>query len=190
VVLGDTDLPHAGNSIGQASAGATSSAVHLAAQGLVRRLAAMAVAHPRSPLHGADTEPITARDGSLVHPDGRSDSFGEILNRAALLNLDIMSEWDPASGVAIVGGTERHIPLRLNSAFSHGAWFVIVAVDPDFGLVRVRRLAEAFAAGRILNEKAAISQIRGGAIMGIGQALLEGTVTDPCDGEDSESGPQ
>jgi xanthine dehydrogenase YagR molybdenum-binding subunit len=178
VVLGDTDLPHAGNSIGQASAAAVSSAVHLAAHGLVRRLTGIAIADPRSPLHGAEAEPITARDGRLVHPDGRSDSFGDILNRAALPNLDIMSEWDPSSGVAIVGGTEQHIPLRLNSAFSHGAWFVVIAVDPDFGLVRVRRMAGAFAAGRILNEKAAVSQMRGGAIMGIGQALLEGTVTD------------
>ena len=34
-------------------------------------------------------------------------------------------------------------------------WFAVVAVHPDFGLVRVRRLAGAFAAGRILNEKTA-----------------------------------
>jgi CO/xanthine dehydrogenase Mo-binding subunit len=64
------------------------------------------------------------------------------------------------------------------SSFSYGAWFAIVGVQPEFGLVGVRRLAGALAAGRILNEKTAASQMRGGAVMGIGQALLEATTTD------------
>jgi len=73
---------------------------------------------------------------------------------------------------------ERRLAVNWFCSFAYGAWFAVVAVDPDFGLVRVRRLAGAFAAGRILNEKTAASQMRGGAIMGIGQALLEGTTTD------------
>ena len=36
------------------------------------------------------------------------------------------------------------------------------------------------AAGRILNPKTAENQMRGGEIMGIGQALLEGSATDPA----------
>lgn len=36
------------------------------------------------------------------------------------------------------------------------------------------------AAGRILNPKTAENQMRGGGIMGIGQALLEGSATDPA----------
>jgi xanthine dehydrogenase YagR molybdenum-binding subunit len=59
---------------------------------------------------------------------------------------------------------------------SFGAWF---AVDPDLGLIRVERMAAAWAAGRILNPKTAENQMRGGGIMGIGQALLEGSATDP-----------
>ena len=94
------------------------------------------------------------------------------------MTLDVMSEWDPASGLAAAAGIARRIPVGQGSSFSHGAWFAVVAVHPDFGLVRVRRLAGAFAAGRILNEKTAASQMRGGAIMGIGQALLEATSTD------------
>jgi xanthine dehydrogenase YagR molybdenum-binding subunit len=39
--------------------------------------------------------------------------------------------------------------------------------------------AGAWGAGRILNRKTAESQMRGGGIMGIGQALLEGSATDP-----------
>ena len=94
------------------------------------------------------------------------------------MTMDVISEWNPASGLAAAAGTEAQIPVRPDSTFSYGAWFAVIAVDPDFGLIRVRRLAGAFAAGRILNRKTAASQIRGGAIMGIGQALLEATTTD------------
>ncbi len=178
VVLGDTDLPRAGSSIAQASAAAVSSAAHLAARGLLRRLSTLAAADPRSPLHQADPDSITACDAQLVDPDGRRDPLGEVLRRASLMTMDVISEWNPASGLAAAVGTEAQIPVRPGSTFSYGAWFAVIAVDPDFGLIRVRRLAGAFAAGRILNGKTAASQIRGGAIMGIGQALLEATTTD------------
>jgi len=178
VALGDTDLPRAGSSIAQASAAAVSSAAHLAARGLLRRLATLAAADPRSPLHQADPDSITARDAQLVGPDGRGDPAGDVLRRASLMTMDVISEWNPASGLAAAAGTEAQIPVRPDSTFSYGAWFAVIAVDPDFGLIRVRRLAGAFAAGRILNRKTAASQIRGGAIMGIGQALLEATTTD------------
>lgn len=62
---------------------------------------------------------------------------------------------------------------------SFGAHFCEVHVDPDLGTVRVKRWVSVVAGGRILNPQTARSQILGGAIMGIGAALLEGTVRDP-----------
>jgi xanthine dehydrogenase YagR molybdenum-binding subunit len=59
-----------------------------------------------------------------------------------------------------------------------GAQFAEVAVDPELGLARVRRLAGAFAPGRVLNAKTARSQLMGGMIWGVGQALLEATFMD------------
>jgi xanthine dehydrogenase YagR molybdenum-binding subunit len=56
---------------------------------------------------------------------------------------------------------------------SFGAQFAEVRVDPDLGTVRVARFVNAFGAGRILNEKTAKSQYKGGAIFGMGMALLE-----------------
>jgi len=53
-----------------------------------------------------------------------------------------------------------------------------VGVDPDLGIVRVRRIVAAFAGGRILNAKTARSQYHGGIIQGIGMALLEQTHLD------------
>ena len=61
---------------------------------------------------------------------------------------------------------------------SFGAIFAEVQVDPDLGLVRVRRLVGAYDIGRVVNPKAAASQMSGGIIWGLGQALLEHTVTD------------
>ena len=59
-----------------------------------------------------------------------------------------------------------------------GAQFAEVAVDAELGLVRVRRMVGAFAPGRMLNAKTARSQLMGGMLWGLGQALLEGTCMD------------
>ncbi len=55
-------------------------------------------------------------------------------------------------------------------------------MDPEFGLVRVRRLSGAFAPGRVLNPLLARSQLMGGMLWGLGQALLEGDHADPRTG--------
>jgi CO/xanthine dehydrogenase Mo-binding subunit len=56
--------------------------------------------------------------------------------------------------------------------------FVEVRVDADLGLLRITRVVSVVDGGRILNEKLARSQIIGGTIGGIGQAILEETITD------------
>ena len=61
---------------------------------------------------------------------------------------------------------------------THSAVFVEVRVDPDFGTVRVTRVVSAVAAGRIINARTARSQIIGGVVWGIGQAMHEETLCD------------
>jgi xanthine dehydrogenase YagR molybdenum-binding subunit len=56
--------------------------------------------------------------------------------------------------------------------------FAEVSVNADTGEIRVRRLAGAFDAGRILNEKTARSQLMGGMIFGLGAALMEESLMD------------
>jgi xanthine dehydrogenase YagR molybdenum-binding subunit len=68
------------------------------------------------------------------------------------------------------------------SMHSFGALFVEVAVDPDLGETRVRRIVGAYGAGRIVNPKTARSQCIGGVIGGIGMALMEHSVVDPRNG--------
>ncbi len=68
------------------------------------------------------------------------------------------------------------------SMHAFGAVFVEVAVDPDLGQTRVRRVVGAYGAGRIVNPKTSRSQCIGGMIGGIGMALMEHAVVDPRNG--------
>lgn len=68
------------------------------------------------------------------------------------------------------------------SMHAFGAVLVEVAVDPDLGETRVRRIVGAYGAGRIVNPKTARSQCIGGMIGGIGMALMEHSVVDSRNG--------
>lgn len=59
-----------------------------------------------------------------------------------------------------------------------GAHFVEVGVDAATGEIRVRRMLAVCAAGRILNPKAARSQVIGAMTMGVGAALMEALEVD------------
>jgi xanthine dehydrogenase YagR molybdenum-binding subunit len=68
------------------------------------------------------------------------------------------------------------------SMHAFGALFVEVAVDPDLGETRVRRIVGAYGAGRIVNPKTTRSQCIGGMLGGIGMALMEQSVVDARNG--------
>jgi CO/xanthine dehydrogenase Mo-binding subunit len=55
---------------------------------------------------------------------------------------------------------------------------VRIRLDRDTGVVRVLEVGTAHDSGTIINETGALGQIQGGVMMGIGQALTEGTVYD------------
>jgi xanthine dehydrogenase YagR molybdenum-binding subunit len=95
---------------------------------------------------------------------------------------------DPATFIAL-GAIVRHagrerieekyllLPAMLKQRkyrrLVHSAVFVEVRVDEELGIVRVTRVVSAIAAGRIMNTKTAGSQIVGGIVWGISQALHE-----------------
>jgi xanthine dehydrogenase YagR molybdenum-binding subunit len=62
--------------------------------------------------------------------------------------------------------------------FTHSAIFAEVKIDEELGVIRVTRVVNAVAAGRILNPLTAKSQILGAVVGGIGMALHEETLTD------------
>ena len=72
--------------------------------------------------------------------------------------------------------------VNLFSMHAFGAVFAEVAVDPDLGETRVRRIVGAYGAGRIVNPKTTRSQSIGGMVGGIGMALMEHTIVDERNG--------
>jgi xanthine dehydrogenase YagR molybdenum-binding subunit len=54
-----------------------------------------------------------------------------------------------------------------------GAIFVEVGVDPELGIVRLRRAVGRYSAGRIVNPRTARSQMIGGIVWGWGKATME-----------------
>jgi len=60
-----------------------------------------------------------------------------------------------------------------------GAIFVEVGVDPELGLLRLRRAVGSYSAGRIVNPRTARSQMIGGIIWGWGKAAMEESRHEP-----------
>jgi xanthine dehydrogenase YagR molybdenum-binding subunit len=113
------------------------------------------------------TAPISA--GSMT-----ASSVGAAVHEVALALKKRMDETN-----------ERPLEVRIDSRpeesaqqysmHAFGAHFAEVSVDPDLGVVRVRRMVSAFAAGKVLNGKTARSQYIGGIVQGISAALMEQT---------------
>jgi xanthine dehydrogenase YagR molybdenum-binding subunit len=186
-VLGDSSLPQAPVSGGSQSVASVSPAVRAAAQAVRAQLIELALGDPASPLHGA-THGLTAadivvQDGWLLRapppaspsaaglasagtpPAAPAPSIGEeaatLLRRNGNRSLEARVDVKP--------GDER----KTHSFHSFGAVFVEVHVDPDLGIVSVQRVVAAYGVGKLLNTKLAHSQLMGGIVWGIGQALLE-----------------
>jgi xanthine dehydrogenase YagR molybdenum-binding subunit len=170
--LGDSDLPNISAAVGSAGSTMVSAAVQSAATALRERLIALAVEDEESPLHGTNPASVDAQNGRLVlrqRPE-RSESYSELLARNHMSDADATGSWRPP-------------PLDTpHGLLTFGAQFAEVAVDPELGLVRVRRMVGAFAPGRVLNPKLASSQLMGGMLWGLGQALLEGNEIDTRSG--------
>jgi xanthine dehydrogenase YagR molybdenum-binding subunit len=118
----------------------------------------------RAILHAC--EDLKARAASL-NLDPRSSSTS-VLAKLQNTNVDLVEgygEWSP----------DGPLPVSVESNAAH---FCEVAIDPDFGTIRVRRFVSAVDIGTVLSPVTARSQIIGAVTMGIGQALWEGTHID------------
>ena len=165
---GDTDFPNTSAAVGSAGTSMVSSAVHIAVTNLRDQVVAMAVADEKSPLHGADPGGVEVRDGRMALRDRpeTGETYGDLLHRDDLEEVEALGAWNPT-------GADTGYAMT-----TFGAQFAKVAVDADLGLIRIRRMVGAFAPGRVLNPRTARSQLMGGMLWGLGQALLEGNVMD------------
>ncbi len=167
--LGDTTFPEAPPSVGSFTAASTGPAVHNACVALRDKLIEQAVRDPASPLHGLAADAIEADAGALVARADRKrrDGYAAIVTRSKLPEISVELR------------TEAAKDRDTYSVNGFGAVFVKLRVDEELGELRLDRLVGAFAAGRILNPKTAHSQLIGGMVWGIGQALHEHSVRDP-----------
>jgi xanthine dehydrogenase YagR molybdenum-binding subunit len=95
-------------------------------------------------------------EAGAATPDGYADA----VTRQGVDRIEADGEWTPP-------GEATH------AMYSFGAVFAEVGVDEDIPIPRVRRVVGVYNAGRIINPKTARSQMTGGVVWGIGQALLE-----------------
>ena len=172
VRLGDTRLPASHASIGSATMANAGAAVMLAAKAARDRAIELALTGRDAPFAGALGIDVRVSDGRLVLAKKNLHiSYAELLARNGFSTLVADGHYDPIE--------EANGP---KAVFSFSAVFAEVRVDPDLGLVRLNRFVGAYDAGRIINPKTARSQAIGGAIWGVGQALLEQSETDPLTG--------
>ncbi len=170
--LGRSDLPPTAPQGGSLTMASVGSAVRDACLALRARAAAQAMADPWSPLFGASPDDLEWRAARLPmsQASGGGQTLADIGRRAARpIEARASSKRSPEEAARY-------------SMHAFGAVFVEVTVDPDIGVIHIRRALGAYAAGRIVNPRLAHSQCVGGMVGGIGMALMERTVLDPRDG--------
>ncbi|HEV7408221.1 MAG TPA: xanthine dehydrogenase family protein molybdopterin-binding subunit [Bradyrhizobium sp.] len=167
IKLGDSTLPQAPVEGGSWMAASASHAVVTTAEAVRKEVFKLAKKMKDSPLADAKLEDVVLADGKIV---SKKDSSRAVLIADAMRN----------------GSVERIEKEETNSfkedskyaRNTHSAIFAEVKVDEQIGIIRVTRVVNAVAAGRILNTKTAHSQIMGSVVWGIGMALHEETLFD------------
>jgi len=183
--LGDTQLPTAPNSGGSVAAGTVSSSIFLACQDVWQKLIKAAVIDRKSPLYRAKPEDVAVEKGRLFlkKDPKKGEAFGDLMKRGEITDIEGMAQGKYGSGYEDASAAKNADPTKKDQAGHHsmhsfGAHFCEVRVDMDLGTIRVSKWVSVIGAGRILNAQTARSQIIGGAIFGIGSALMEETVRD------------
>ncbi len=95
-----------------------------------------------------------------------SNDYVQLLNTNKLPQLEVTT--------VSKGGAE----MGNYAAYSWSVHFIQVLVNPVTGVVKVNKAVSVADAGHIVSPKTAASQIKGGAIMGIGMALMEEALID------------
>ncbi|MFS8981419.1 molybdopterin-dependent oxidoreductase, partial [Cupriavidus necator] len=138
------------------------------------------MASVRFSLGRSDFPPTPPHGGSMTLA-----SVGSAVRSACLAALDQRQAGAKGADGIIEASATAGPDAEVRSRFSmhaFGAVFVEVAIDPDVGTIRVRRVVGAYGAGRIVNPRLAASQCTGGMVGGIGMALMERTGLDRRDG--------
>ncbi len=168
VELGDTKFPRAPAQGGSQTTASVGTAIHDAANNIKQKLLDMAKKDEKSPFINAKFESVELLNNKLQFKDNSSDSVSII---------ELMKK----NGLTEIVEEHRAVPSPERDKYSiaaHGAQFVEVKVDEDLGIIKVTRVVETTACGKIMNPKTSHSQEIGGVVWGIGMALHENTEVD------------
>lgn len=166
---GDSGLPDTPMLAGGSNQTATTvAAVRSAVEQVHRELLKLARKRSDSPLKGTEYEEVEARDGGLFRSDdpARGERYSTILQKSGQGSVEAETSSGPP------------MELMKYSMASYGAQFCELRVHEETGEVRLSRWLGSFDCGTIVNPKTAVSQLRGGIIMGMGMALTEETLFD------------
>jgi xanthine dehydrogenase YagR molybdenum-binding subunit len=184
VELGDTDLPPATIAAGSIGTASVCSAVALACEKIRTQLAAAVTAPGAGALAGADPAAVTCAGGELRGSTGAVPLQKAVAQVGGMIEA-IGEQAPPGTPPGAIQRLAMGIPTFAGGVHSptfvgmaHGANFVEVRVHARTGEIRTPRMVGAFAAGTIVNERTARSQLMGGMIWGVGAALHEATEID------------
>jgi xanthine dehydrogenase YagR molybdenum-binding subunit len=164
--LGDSSLPQAPVQGGSFTTSSVGSAIHAACRAVQTEALRLAQQAKDSPLAGATLDDVIFADGSIRHRQtGHAVALADALRAGGVDRVEKEATVDPEED-------EDY------SHFTHSAVFAEVRVDEELQVIRVTRVVNAVAAGRILNPTTATSQISGAVVGAIGMALHEETVPD------------
>jgi xanthine dehydrogenase YagR molybdenum-binding subunit len=167
IKLGDSTLPQSPVEGGSWIAASVSNGIVTTCEAVRAELLRLAKGVPSSPLANAAPDEVAFADGRLVsrRDPGRAVSIADAMRHG---RVDRIEQERPTTFPR--DGAHAHN--------THSAIFAEVKVDEELGVIRVTRVVDAVAAGRILNPKTAASQVMGGVVWGIGMALHEETLVD------------
>lgn len=167
VKLGDTKLPKAPPQGGSWTTASIGTAIYGAAQEAAKQLLGLAKQDAKSPVGDVEDTDIEIVDGQLRSAKNPA------------LSVPVVDLLKRAQKPIVVDFESKPSPERNKYATAaHGAQFIEVKIDPDTLMVKVTRVIEATACGKIMNPLASHSQEMGGVVWGIGAALHEMTEID------------
>jgi xanthine dehydrogenase YagR molybdenum-binding subunit len=168
-VLGDSALPPGPMQGGSTVTSSVGTAIQEGAEKMVIEMIELANRDANSAFKNLTFADVTV-DAASIAVKGKGDTrvaFVDLLKKNNLAHLGVLHNSTPNTG-------ERS---KFTIA-SHGAQFVEVRVDEELGIIRVPRVVQATAAGKIVNPKGAHNQEIGGVVWGVGMALTEETEID------------
>jgi CO/xanthine dehydrogenase Mo-binding subunit len=126
-------------------------------------------------LLSADAATLHMTDGTVVAGDGRALPLRQVLASCARLGVprSHLAVYHAPAGEPIDLGNLGKASGKVFPDYTFGAHAVEVEVDTETGRVRVLKHVAAHDVGRAINPQSVEGQIQGGAVQGLGYAMLE-----------------